>query len=143
MLADYSAVAAKKVISRYGKDGRPWIPCRGAWTASDSRTDDAPPWYGGDEISHRYRLQLRVDVHERLGLTILGLPMVPTAAHCLESNYSNDFYNPDGRVGPSGYDDAEDRSLSMRPSVDGDIWSNRTSDVQDGRECSLLDPSEG
>jgi hypothetical protein len=145
MLADYSAAAAKKVIARYGREWVSVDPASVVVDPSDSRTDDAPPWYGGDEIIHRYSSSYVSICTSGFGLTILGLHMVPTAAHCLESNYSNDFYNPDGNeVGTIwSYDNAEDTVIVNAASVDGDIWSNPTSTSRTVAKVAPSDPTGG
>jgi hypothetical protein len=122
-----------------------WGPDLSSDKVSVTRTDDAPPWYGGDEIIHRYSSTAVEECTSGFGLSILGAKYVPTAAHCLESNYSNDFYNPDGNeVGTIwGCDDVEDTVIITAASVLGDIWSDPTSTSRSVVKVAPSDPLNG
>jgi hypothetical protein len=145
MLADYSVAAAKEILDRYGKQ---WVSVDSGSVVvapSDNRTADSAPWYGGDQIIHRHSSSDVSVCTSGFGLTILGKDYVPTAAHCLESNYSNDFYSNDGNeVGTIwGYNNAEDTVIINAASVDGDIWSDPNSVSRTVVKVAPTDPTGG
>jgi len=144
LLADYSPAAARAIVARYGSAWVSVDPTSGAASAADDRADDSPPWYGGDQIEHHYGGGTSY-CSSGFALTILGAAYVPTAAHCLESNYANDFYNTDGNEVGSiwGYNNSEDTVIINAAAVLPDIWSDPNSTAREVVKVAPNDPQYG
>lgn len=148
-LARYSAGAAAEITARYGES---WVAVSpGAITArpSDGRTDDYSPWFGGDEVVHFLYTSGGKNYYSictsGFGLQSGSTYYVPTAGHCIESNFSSDFYNPGGGSYGTfiGYTTTHDTLLIQASGANGVIWSDPTSVTRTVTSVASSDPVNG
>jgi hypothetical protein len=148
-LATYSAGAAAEITGRYG----------GSWVAvspeaitvkpSSGRTDDFSPWFGGDEVVHFLYTSGGNNYYSictsGFGLQSGSTYYVPTAGHCIESNFSSDFYNPGGgSFGTfAGYTTTHDTMIIQASGANGVIWSDPTSVTRTVTAVASTDPVNG
>jgi hypothetical protein len=126
-LSHYSARSAKLITARYGTA---WVSVSTASVTAQpafSRTDDDPPWFGGDEVEHTTSLGTEICT-SGFSLAIGSTYLVPTDTHCFGSDFSHSFYNPGGVIGTwYNYNTGHDTLLIHASSAGDYIWSDPTS----------------
>jgi hypothetical protein len=147
-LSRYTRSAAAELTARYGTS---WVTVSSTPVVavpSSSRTDDSPPWYGGDEIEHLFKVSGGKYYYSicttGFGITIGGEPYVTTAGHCIEDNFSNSFFNPGGTFGYfDGYTSTHDTMVIEVSGANGVIWSDPTSIDRTVTGVASTDPVGG
>ena len=148
-LAKYSAQAAAAITARYGAA---WVAVSTqavTVNASSSRTDDFSPWYGGDEVSHFLYTSGGKNFYSicttGFGLVSGSTYYIPTAGHCIESNFSSSFTNPGGGSFGTfiGYTSTHDTLLLQTSDNNGVIWSDPTSVTRTISGVASTDPING
>jgi hypothetical protein len=142
-LTRYSRRAAAMLIARYGAE---WVRVSSTSVTLQplSRTSDSAPWWGGDLLYHPLSSGATEVCTTGFSIKIAGTTYVPTADHCIESNYSSRFYNPGG--GTIGYlyasNDFHDTMLIQASSA-GTVWSDPNSTERSVTSVASTDPVGG
>jgi hypothetical protein len=142
-LTHYSRRAAAMLIARYGAE---WVRISTASATIQplSRTTDSPPWWGGDLVYHPLSSGGTETCSTGFSIKIASSTYVPTADHCLESDYSDRFYNPGG--GTIGYLYASNSyhdTMLIKASSAGTVWSDPNSTERSVTSVASSDPVGG
>jgi hypothetical protein len=144
VLAHYTPSDARAIIARYGAA---WVTVSTQSLTIKpsccSRTDDAEPWFAGDEIEHNFDGETAVCT-TGYTLTDGSHTFVTTAAHCLESNYSNNFYQAGGVFGTwYEYSNDVDTVIIGPTSASGAEWADPVTPTRDITAVASTDPIGG
>jgi len=142
-LTHYSRRAAAMLVARYGAA---WVRISPTSVTIQplSRTSDSAPWWGGDLVYHPLSSGATETCSTGFSIKIASTTYVPTADHCIESDYTSRFYNPGG--GTIGYlyasNDFHDTMLIQASSA-GTVWSDPNSTERSVSSVASSDPVGG